>query len=188
MSRALATRYQPVLVALHWLIALMILGLLCVGFFILEDMPNTDPKKLDVLKLHMAGGMSVLPLMLLRLIIRVRSARPPVASTGSPKLDRMAAMGHAGFYVIVFLMIASGFFTGWLISGAFVPNGGETLPASFDVLPSFRLHSLLAALLVTLISVHVVAAFYHQFALRDGLLGRMWFGRRTITREGQSDN
>jgi cytochrome b561 len=29
VSRGLASRYQPVLVALHWLLALMIIGLLC---------------------------------------------------------------------------------------------------------------------------------------------------------------
>ena len=45
MSRALASRYQPVLVALHWLVALMIIGLLCLGFFVLADMPNSDPRK-----------------------------------------------------------------------------------------------------------------------------------------------
>ena len=60
MSRAIASRYQPVLVALHWLLALMIIGLLCLGFFVLADMPNTDPKKLVILVWHMTGGMFVL--------------------------------------------------------------------------------------------------------------------------------
>ena len=179
MSRAVASRYQPVLVALHWLVAVMILGLLCLGFFVLEDMPNADPQKLGILKWHMAGGMLLLPLMLVRLAIRLRSARPPAAPTGSPRVDRMAAFGHAGFYVLVLLMIATGFFTGYLISGAYAP-GGPALPASFDVFPSFRLHGILAGILVALIGVHVVAAFYHHYALKDGLLGRMWFGKRTL--------
>ena len=65
MSRVLASRYQPVLVALHWLVALMIIGLLCLGFFVLADMPNSDPKKLDILVWHMAGGMLVLVLIML---------------------------------------------------------------------------------------------------------------------------
>ena len=84
MSRALATRYQPVLVALHWLLALMIIGLLCLGFFVLANMPNADPRKLEILVLHMAGGMFVLVLMILRFIILMRSARPATATTGSP--------------------------------------------------------------------------------------------------------
>jgi cytochrome b561 len=179
VSRAVASRYQPVLVALHWLLALMIIGLLCLGFFVLADMPNTDPKKLDILVWHMAGGMFVLVLMILRVIIRLRSARPATATTGSPLLDRLSSIAHAGFYVIVFLMIASGWFTGWLISGVFQHNG-ETLPSTFAVFPSFRAHAVLATLLAILIAGHIAAAFYHQFVLKDGLFRRMWFGERTI--------
>ncbi|HKS17728.1 MAG TPA: cytochrome b/b6 domain-containing protein [Bradyrhizobium sp.] len=179
MSRVLASRYQPVLVALHWLLAVMIIGLLCLGFFVLANMPNTDPKKLDILVWHMAGGMLVLALMILRFIIRVRSARPATATTGSPLLDRLASIAHHSFYVIVFLMIATGWTTGWLISGAFQPNG-EPLPDTFAVFPTFRAHAALAALLAILIVAHLAAALYHQFVLKDGLFRRMWFGKRRI--------
>ena len=179
MSRAIASRYQPVLVALHWLLALMIIGLLCLGFFVLANMPNADPGKLDILVWHMSGGMLVFVLMILRAIIRRWSARPATAVTGSPLLDRLASMAHYGFYAIVFLMIATGWTTGWLISGVFQPNGGS-LPDSFAVFPSFRAHAVLATLLAILIMVHVAAALYHQFVLRDGLFRRMWFGKRTI--------
>jgi cytochrome b561 len=179
VSRALASRYQPVLVALHWLLALMIIGLLCLGFFVLANMPNSDPKKLDILVWHMTGGMFVLVLMILRLIIRIWSARPATATTGSPLLDRLAPVAHAGLYVIVFLMIATGWTTGWLISGVFQPNG-ERLPDSFAVFPTFQAHAVLATLLAILIAGHISAALYHQFVLKDGLFRRMWFGERTI--------
>ena len=179
MSRALASRYQPVLVALHWLIALMIIGLLCLGFFVLANMPNSDPKKLDILVWHMTGGMAVLVLMIPRLIIRIWSARPAPAATGSPLLDRLAAIAHGALYVIVFLMIATGWTTGWLISSVFQPNG-PPLPDTFGVFPTFRAHAVLAALLTVLIAGHIAAALYHQFRLKDGLFRRMWFGRRTI--------
>jgi cytochrome b561 len=179
VSRAVASRYQPVLVALHWLLALMIIGLLCLGFFVLANMPNTDPRKLDILVWHMAGGMFVLLLMILRIIIRVWSARPAAATTGSPLLDRLASIAHHSLYVIVFLMIASGWYTGWLISGVFQPNGGP-LPNTFAVFLSFQAHAVLATLLAILIAAHVVAALYHQFVLKDGLFRRVWFGQRTI--------
>jgi len=179
VSRALASRYQLVLVALHWLLALMIIGLLCLGFFVLANMPNTDPKKLDILVWHMTGGMSVLVLMIPRLVIRIWSARPAPATTGSPLLDRLASIAHNSLYVIVFLMIASGWLTGWLISGAFAPHG-EPLPDSFDVFPTFRVHEALAILLTILIAGHVAAALYHQLVLKDGIFRRIWFGERTI--------
>lgn len=179
MNRALASRYQPALVALHWLIALMITGLLCLGFFVLANMPNTDPKKLDILVWHMGGGMFVFVLMILRVIIRIWSARPATATTGSLPLDRLASIAHFSLYGIVFLMIASGYLTGWLISGAFQPNG-EPLPNTFAVFPTFKVHAVLAILLVALIAAHVAAALYHQFVLKDGLFRRMWFGKRMI--------
>jgi cytochrome b561 len=179
VSRALASRYQPVLVALHWLVALLIIGLLCLGFFVLANMPNSDPNKLEILVWHMAGGMFVLVLMIPRLIIRIWSARPAAAAAGSPLLDRLAPIAHDALYVIVFLMIATGWTTGWFISGVFQPNGGP-LPDSFSVFPSFRAHAALATLLAILIVVHVAAALYHQFVLKDGLFRRMWFGKRTI--------
>jgi cytochrome b561 len=75
-------------------------------------------------------------------------------------------------------MIATGWTTGWLISGVFQPNGGP-LPDNFAVFPTFQAHAVLAALLAILIAAHIAAALYHQFVLKDGLFRRMWFGERT---------
>jgi cytochrome b561 len=140
VSRAIASRYQPVLVALHWLLALMIIGLLCLGFFVLANMSNTDPKKLDILVWHMAGGIFVLVLVTLRFIIRIWSARPATATTGSPLLDRLASIAHYSLYVIVFLMIASGYSTG-IIAGlnrSVFQRNGEPLPDTFAMFPTFQ--------------------------------------------------
>ena len=42
-----------------------------------------------------------------------------------------------------------------------------------------RLHGLIWVVLFLLILLHIGAAFYHQFFVKDNLLGRMWFGRQT---------
>ncbi|MFT5060310.1 MAG: cytochrome b561, partial [Polaromonas sp.] len=39
------TRYHPLLVVLHWLLAAMIIGGLIIGGQILAKMPNVDPGK-----------------------------------------------------------------------------------------------------------------------------------------------
>ena len=182
MSGALVSRYQPVLVALHWLTALMIIGLLCLGFFVLANMPNADPNKLDILMWHMAGGMMVLTLMIVRFVIRLRSARPASATTGSPLLDRLAPVTHYGFYLIVLLLIASGYSTGILagLNRSVFQRSGEPLPDSFSVFPTFQAHAVLATLLAILIAAHIAAALYLQFVLKDGLFRRMWFGERRL--------
>jgi cytochrome b561 len=46
-----------------------------------------------------------------------------------------------------------------------------------DFPPSIA-HTLLAELLVLFVALHVLAALYHQFVKRDGLLGRISFGHR----------
>ena len=187
MSHALASRYQPALVVLHWRLALLIIALLCVGYFLLADMPNTDPKKLDILMWHMAGGMFVFALTILRLIIRRWSARPATATTGSRLLDRLAPIAHGSLYVIVVLVIASGYSTG-IIAGlnrSVLQRNGEPLPDTFGVFPTFQAHAVLVTLLAIVIAAHIAAALYHQFVLKVDLIRRMWFGQRTIVPVGK---
>jgi hypothetical protein len=47
-SRYHPSRYHPVLVTLHWLLAVLILAALAVGFFALAAMENADPRKIAV--------------------------------------------------------------------------------------------------------------------------------------------
>src|SRR5690348_5990508 len=93
---ASVTRYHPLLVTLHWLLAGLILAALILGYFALAAMPNADPAKIKVLALHMSGGMAILALMVVRFIVRVCTRRPPRATTGDPRLDRLVPIIHFG--------------------------------------------------------------------------------------------
>ena len=174
------SRYHPLLVILHWLVALLLIGMLALGFFWLRTMPSTDPRKLDILEVHMAAGMLILALMAVRFILRLMTAHPAPASTGRPGLDRAAPILHYGFYVIVLLMVGSGYGTGLLagLPAIVFARSGEPLPASFADYPSFTVHALLAAILAGAIALHVLAALYHQLVRKDRLLARMSLGRR----------
>jgi len=57
-------------------------------------------------------------------------------------------------------------------------GSGDPLPPSFLVYPTFAAHGVIAALLVGLIVLHLLAALYHQFVRKDGLLRRMLLWRR----------
>ena len=74
------SRYHPLLVSLHWLLAALILGALFIGYFWLAGMSNADPQKIDVLRLHMAGGVAILALMTIRLAVRFSTSKPPAAT------------------------------------------------------------------------------------------------------------
>jgi len=173
------TRYHGALVALHWLLALMLLGMLGYGSLGLSHIPNSSPEKVDALRGHMIGGGLILALMLLRLVLRVRTAHPPPAATGKPTLDRLAPVVHWALYGLVFLMAGSGIATSVLAGlPAIVFGGVGNLPANFDALPPRFVHGVVANLLMLGIAGHVAAALYHQLVSRDSLFARMGFGRR----------
>jgi cytochrome b561 len=167
-----ASRYHPLLIALHWLLAVLILAALAVGFFGLAAMPNADPAKIAVLRWHMAGGMLILALMLVRLVVRLVTAKPAPA-------NRLASLVHYGFYLLVVLMVGTGFATGLLagLPDIVFAGSGAPLPATFAVYPTFQAHFWLATLLAAFIVLHVLAALHHQLVQRDGLLRRMGLGR-----------
>ncbi len=173
-------RYHPFLVALHWLMALMILVALAAGGLVLASMPDDSPDKVKGLGGHMAFGMAIGLLLVLRLMIRIQTPHPPHAKTGNPLLDRIGRWTHLAFYVLIAGMVLTGLASA-LGAGLFpIVYGGtaETLPASLAGLPQRVAHGFIAALLVILIALHFVAALYHQVILKDGLLRRMWFGKR----------
>ena len=175
------SRYHPALVVLHWGLALLITAALALGALGLAKIPNTSPMKLEALRSHMTGGIIILALMLARLAVRMRSAHPPPARAGHRLLDRLAWASHRLFYVTVIAMAGSGIIMA-LQTGLFdsVFFGQGNLPADFWAYPIRNVHYVVSRILMTLIAVHIVAALYHAFALRDGLLKRMFFGRRKI--------
>lgn len=174
------SRYHWALVALHWLLGLMIVVGLYMGIFALEAVPNSDPAKVDGLRGHMINGMLIGALMILRLMVRVRTAHPQAAPTGMAWADAIAPWTHWALYVLVLAMVASGFAMS-LMAGlpAIVFGGsGEALPETFDIYWPRAVHGIVAKLLIALVMLHVAAAIYHQFVKGDGLFRRMWFGRR----------
>ena len=179
-------RYHPVLVALHWLMALMILFSLAAGGLVLANMPPDSVQKVQGLGGHMAFGMAIGVLLLVRLVTRVASQKPPRATTGNALLDRISGWTHWGFCALIAAQVLTGLATA--IGAGLFPivyaGAAETLPPELATLPQRAAHGMFAILLVALIALHIAAALYHQFLLKDGLLRRMWFGKRGATEVG----
>jgi cytochrome b561 len=175
------TRYHWLIVVLHWLLAFYIIATLVGGFLIMAPMANTDPEKKRVLLYHMSFGMGIAGVMMLRLALRVFTAKPADVTTGHAALDRLVPYAHYAFYLLILLMAAPGLTTAILagLNRSVFQGAGEPLPADFAAYPSFTAHFTLAVLLSALVLIHVAAVLYHQFLQRDRLLGRMWFGRRS---------
>lgn len=172
---------RPLLVVLHSLLALLIPVALALGTLVMAKIPNSDPMKGEALRGHMAGGILILTLMLLRLLIRFGTDRPAAAPTGRPLFDKVAWVSHRLLYLSVIGMAAVGLSmaveTG--ILGLLI---GEhpAIPADFWVYKLRTAHYLISRLLIALIALHVAGALYHTWVRRDGLLRRMWFGARVL--------
>lgn len=170
-----ATRYTPVAVVLHWLLALAIVGTFSVGFY-MADLPFSMTR-LKLYNWHKWAGVTILALSALRLLWRL-THRPP-ADVPMPAWQARVAHGvHVLFYIAFFAVPLSG----WAMSSAkgfpivwfgvlplpdFVPKDKEL----GDLLAS--VHGWLAYGLAALVIAHVAGALKHHFVDRDGLLARM---------------
>ncbi len=171
-------RYTVVARMLHWLMALALTALVIVGYT-MKALP-LSPLKLQVYSWHKWTGISLLILVVLRLIWRLLN-RPPALPVGMSRLTRaLAHGGHAALYV---LMLAIPL-TGWLMSSA---KGFQTVWFGVIPLPDLvskdkplgellvQVHIFLNYALITMVSLHILAALKHQFIDRDGLLRRITF-------------
>jgi len=172
------TRYNPFLVALHWIMALLILMALFFGKVLLSQIPDTDPQKAEALAGHMTIGLIIGALLVLRLGLRAATQKPAHASTGVALLDRLGKATHWVLYLLLAVMVASGLgmaFMGGLFDIVFGGSGGAIDLA--NLLPH-AVHHFASTLLLLLVVLHIAAALYHALFLRDGIFARMWFGKR----------
>lgn len=174
-------RYHPLLVVLHWLLALMIIAGLFMGKNVLSATANTDPEKLFFLKMHMSAGIVILLLMSARFVVRLFTAKPAHADIGNNLLNKLGSMTHYLFYLVVVLMAASGIAIAQLAGLPEIVFGGSgaALPEDFSEFPPRIAHGVLSSVLLLLIFGHVLAFLFHQFVRKDALFSRMWFGERS---------
>jgi cytochrome b561 len=167
-----AFRYAKPQIAIHWLAAALIAFLLVTGTFVLADLPNTA-QKIGNLRIHMIlGGLAGL-LVIGRIILRKRSPVPPPVAG-----QKLAKLGHMALNLVVLLMVISGVILA-LRSGTFdAVFGNGVLPESFRNFGPRRIHGIASRVAMGLIALHVLAALYHQFIVKDGLLARMGLGAR----------
>ncbi len=177
------SRYHPVLVALHWLLAALIIATLALGALVMVRIPNTEPMKLVALRNHMIGGGLIALLMIVRLLVRSRTRHPPAPPTGNLVLDWLAWLSHRSLYALVLAQAASGAalaLQAHLPQIVFAHQGA--LPADFWAFFFRPVHYVISRLLIAAIALHLAGAAYHSLFLRDGLLRRMWFGRRRVVK------
>ncbi len=176
--------YRGTAKGLHWLMALLILGLIPLGLY-MRELP-LSPQKLQLYSWHKWAGVTVFVLLLVRVAWRLAFPPPPLPWQMSRRQQQLAHAGHLTLYLLMLAIPVSG----WLMSSA---KGVPTV--WFGVLPIpdligkdkalgaqlADLHALLSWAMVAVLVAHVGAALKHHFIDRDDVLARMLPARRTDT-------
>ena len=179
-------RYNRTAMALHWLVAALIL----INVFYGLAAANADAAHVRrLIDTHKSIGLTVLGLVLLRILWRLGHKPPPLPQS-YPRSERLAAhAAHFALYTVILLLPLSGYLhdSAW--------NGGATHPLvlfgvlhfprmpiikSFDPATKDNLHQLLGAahvyfgyVLYGLVALHLLGVVKHHIWDREPELGRM---------------
>jgi len=186
-SDRVLSRYTGVAVALHWLVAALVLVQVTWGWT-MQQIPKQPPGlRADAFNVHKSMGLVLLALMLVRLGWRLRHPPPPLV--GLPDWQRSLANGtHRLLYAALIVMPVAGYL-GSVFSGYPVKWFGVTLPAwgwrSETIKDAMSMvHLGTSFVLVAAIALHVAGAVRHALA-RDGYFARMTW-RRKLPQDGDA--
>ncbi len=186
MSRAgERSSYSRAAIALHWLIALLILANLAGGLWADTLLQSDDPAQrrlgFEIIQVHKSIGLTVLVLTLVRIAVRLANPPPPLPAHMTRTERTLARISHGGFYLLMLALPLSGW---WMVSasplglptfwfGLFewphlpVPSGRGPAEAAGSV------HEVLGWMMAGLLVLHVLAALKHHWMDRDDVLARM---------------
>lgn len=166
-------RHDPATIALHWITAGLVVVLWIIGQTV--DFPPNGPLRVDYRSLHIALGVALGVVLVLRLLWRVtRNGMLPPIDHGF--LLFLARTTHWALYGLLVLAVLLGIATEWTRGDAIFNL--FSIPA-YDPgnRPLMRLiqgwHALAANALLIVAGVHAAAALFHHFILRDATLRRM---------------
>lgn len=169
-------RYAPLLIALHWLMAILMVTVYA-SIELRELFPKgSDPR--DAMKaLHFMLGLSVLVLILPRLLLRLSKQTPAIIPEPPAWQQAAAYLVHIALYLLMIITPLLGWF---LLSAAGkpIPFFGLQWPAlvgeNKDLAELFKeTHETLGEIGYYLIGLHIVSAIYHHHVQHDNTLTRM---------------
>jgi superoxide oxidase len=166
-----SARYSKFMAGFHWLMAILVI----LAYLTSEGGPDVRE---NIPTVHVLCGLSVLLLVLPRLLVRLLGGVPSPLATISKRLTRMASIGHATLYLLLFAVPITGWFTLSRL-GLKVELLGLKLP--FLIEPTAGdpgliadVHQIGGNVLLGIAGLHAAFAIWHFVWLRDKTLQRMW--------------
>lgn len=168
--------YGGVAKALHWLIVAILIAQFAVAWTMPDIHRGTQPGTL--INLHLSIGSAIWILGVLRLLWRLRYPVPLIGDNVSLWQQRAAETTHALLYLLLFFLPLMGWANassrGWAVDVFGVIALPNILPAGSSLGQELGdVHVFASYALLALVGLHVAAALYHHFWLRDRVLARM---------------
>jgi cytochrome b561 len=162
-------------IAFHWTVAALVVWVGILG--LLHD---SWPKRTHLfwINIHALSGMVLWLLVIARSGWRIVHPAPDLPAHLGAAYRRFSQAAHICLYALLFVTPIIGIVTfiwhGRVLNlGLFAVNFGvRSDRAVFE--PTEDLHGYLAYALFALAAMHIAAALWHHFVMRDGLLRRMW--------------
>lgn len=170
VPRARPLAYTRTQIALHWLVAGLVLAQYATsgaivrthGVHLIGQRPS--PNDLVLHTLHNRVGLAIVALMAGRFALRLWVGVPAPGDAAEASAGGIARGVHLAFYAVL------------------IAEGAAGAVASYLWWPISAVHVILFKVLLALVAIHVVAALWHEFARKDTVMRRMgsrsFIGRR----------
>ncbi|MBL1420012.1 MAG: cytochrome b/b6 domain-containing protein [Alphaproteobacteria bacterium] len=167
-------QYGSRAVFFHWFTAILILSMIPLGIY-MHELPASDWKA-TLYKAHIVMGIVIFVTTILRIGWKLMDNKVTELKTTPRYQQIMAKALHYIFYAMMLGAAGSGLgyiiFSGlgeqlFLADNVVWPNPRDFLPA--------EVHEMLTIPMIPLLALHILAALYHQFIVKDGIFRRIWF-------------
>ena len=160
-------KYHLQLRIVHWVMALIIISLLALGFYMTTWLDRESTYRTTIYSLHKSFGALVLFLIVGRIFIRLSKPAPKLPNSMPIIIQKLAHSVHLILYILMVLMPLSGY----LMSNYFgypVHLFGLPLPMLVEKNIEFGkffggVHKFLGFAFVAILTLHFIGVIKHRF-------------------------
>ena len=167
------TEYGSISKIFHWLSAAVLLIQIPLGFYLVDL--DFGEKRLNIESIHVLLGLSLFYLIVLRLIYKFFNPTPLLSNSIFPGQKIIAKLNHIFLYISILIISVSGalkkLFNGEILDVLFL---NIEIKNNFDLAELFYdIHIIGNYILITLISLHVLAVVAHKILFKENLLKKI---------------
>lgn len=178
MNNHFTQSYGKVAIALHWLIAIVIIGMICLGLYISKN------EAYYLMPTHKSIGILIFVFVVWRLLLRLFKGFPEAMGKPSAFQQLLARLVHWVLLLGSVLFPLSGMVMSAMGGRGLQVFGAEIFPMNMvngrpaainnDIAEmASNVHEMLVPVMIGAIALHIIGVIYHQFIVKDGTLARM---------------